>query len=539
MKNRKILLVVSLVLALAMTLTGTLAYLTDTDSEVNVMTLGNVDIEQHEMKRADGIANDAELKEGNLVPFVDGIKLYPAYAADPATAYDASASAIKWGPYVSAEDAEDYLFDDAKLVGAVDKIVTVENKGASDAYVRTLLAIEMPDGMDNKIKILRHNDDIDWVELGKIELDGTTYMVWSATYQQPLAAGETSVPSLLQVALSHEANNEDVAKLGETFEILALTQAVQVQNLESLAPEKALNVAFNGGEDAIAPATLVQWFSEAEGLPVTVVTDADELAAALAKGGTVLITEDVTVSETMKIAKGTSVDLVLADADLNFAVDNNGKASAIINNAGELTLSGNGTLTFVAEDPDLSSIPAYATNTITNTGTLTIESGVTVENGSDGGASYAVDNHGVFYLNGGTLTAKRCALRVAKYNQDNVLFEMNGGLVEGATPAWIQLPGSNASDAPHITVIINDGTFQTTKASSYDNDILYTYSYGNSHANTSITINGGEFLGGVVSVGSGYKGDVATVTINGGTFEYDVMQWLADGGTNVLYPANK
>ena len=41
---------------------------------------------------------------------------------------------------------------------------------------------------------------------------------------------------------------DDYANLGDTFEILALSQAVQVQNLESLTPEKALNVAFNGGE---------------------------------------------------------------------------------------------------------------------------------------------------------------------------------------------------------------------------------------------------------------------------------------------------
>ena len=34
-------------------LTGTLAYLTDTDEDVNVMTLGNVDIEQIEQQRGE------------------------------------------------------------------------------------------------------------------------------------------------------------------------------------------------------------------------------------------------------------------------------------------------------------------------------------------------------------------------------------------------------------------------------------------------------------------------------------------------------
>ena len=251
-----------------------------------------------------------------------------------------------------------------------------------------------------------------------------------------------------------------------------------------------------------------------------------------------MVVEDIKVTETLNVAAGKNVEIILSDADINYGVDNNGKAAAIINNKGNLTISGNGTLSFVAADPDMAAIPGYATNTITNEATLTIEAGVTVTNGSNGGASYAVDNKGVFYLNGGTLKGERCALRIAKYNQDNVVFVMNGGLVEGATPAWIQLPGSNASAAPTITVTINDGTFKTTKASSADNDVLYTYSFGNSHANTTVTINGGNFLGGTVSIGSGYKGDAPALTINGGTFEYPVLQWLENDECDTLTSGN-
>ena len=90
-------------------------------------------------------------------------------------------------------------------------------------------------------------------------------------------------------------------------------------------------------------------------------------------------------------------------------------------------------ISFVAADPDLAAIPAYATNTITNEGTLYIGAGVTVKNES----------------------------------------------------------------------------------------------------------NGGEFLGGTVSIGSGYKGDAPTLTINGGTFDHDVIQWLENDESKVLYQANK
>ena len=63
MKNRKLLLIVSLVLALTMSLGGTLAYLQDSDVDVNVMTLGNVQIEQHEYQR---VEKDGKYETGTI-----------------------------------------------------------------------------------------------------------------------------------------------------------------------------------------------------------------------------------------------------------------------------------------------------------------------------------------------------------------------------------------------------------------------------------------------------------------------------------------
>lgn len=270
------------------------------------------------------------------------------------------------------------------------------------------------------------------------------------------------------------------------------------------------------------------------------VTTEEELRNALSAGGDVVLGAEITVTSTLTVAKNTSVVLNLNGHNLSYTVDNNGKASAIIINNGTLEIEGNGTISFKATDPDVDyspeGFPTYATNTITNEGTLTIGEGVVIANGSDGGASYAVDNKGSFTMNGGKLVGNRCALRVAKYNQDNVYFEMNGGIITALTPGWIQLPGGDGNVAPTITVEINGGVMQTTKTSSMENNLFYTYSYGNSHANTKITVNGGEFLGGVVSIGSGYKGDAPTLTITGGTFEYDVLKWTSDS-SEVLYAA--
>ena len=51
MKKTTLLMVLSMILAVALGVGSTMAYLQDTDEDVNVMTLGNVDIEQHEFER--------------------------------------------------------------------------------------------------------------------------------------------------------------------------------------------------------------------------------------------------------------------------------------------------------------------------------------------------------------------------------------------------------------------------------------------------------------------------------------------------------
>lgn len=257
-------------------------------------------------------------------------------------------------------------------------------------------------------------------------------------------------------------------------------------------------------------------------------------------GCTLKLIRDITLTNTATIAKNTAIKMDMNGYNLHYAVDNDGKAAAIIANNGDLRIENSSNeesmISFVAADPDMAVIPGYATNTITNEATLYIGAGVKVTNESEGGASYAVDNKGKFTLNGGTLLGNRCALRIATYNQDDVQFQMEGGLVKALTPAWIQLPGNDSSAAPKITVTINGGDFICTKAE--EGDVLYTYSFGNSHANTVINIAGGNFLGGTVSIGSGYKGDVPTLNITGGTFDHDVVQWLANDQFDVLYRAN-
>lgn len=221
-------------------------------------------------------------------------------------------------------------------------------------------------------------------------------------------------------------------------------------------------------------------------------------------------------------------------------------AACLIENKGKLEVVGSGSITFLAKYPDVNwgegqanLYPTYATNTITNRGQLVIDGNVTIENQTQvGGAVYAIDNYGGSSLtinNGSVKKAVRGA--AIRLFGDNTNLTVNGGEIEGSTAVWIQLPGSSFANTPNMNVTINGGKLISIKEQG---DLMYTYTFGDSHADVKIEINGGEFLGGYVSVGSGvHKEDIPQFTINGGTFEYDVIQWLGGDEYKVLYKANK
>ena len=115
--KRIISLVLAVVLVAAIAVGGTMAYLQSEDSDVNVMTLGNVAIEQHEY----------EWKEDELVDFTQEKPLYPYVGT------------FGW----ENTDKDCGAYRRFTMENVVDKYVTVENTGKSDAYVRTFIALEM------------------------------------------------------------------------------------------------------------------------------------------------------------------------------------------------------------------------------------------------------------------------------------------------------------------------------------------------------------------------------------------------------------
>ena len=251
----------SLVLVAALAIGGTVAYLQDDDSDVNVMTLGNVKIEQHEYERkvgADGNYTTATIDgvtSYELKDFTQGKPLLPA------TEIDANGNPYNFGAgnwdntVVRMTQVGSYggmqVFTSKN---AQDKFVVVENTGKTDAYIRTIVAIEIGDASASLIGTSYHQT---WTknEVGPIVVDGNTYFVYEYVYNGAngtrhdngiLPAGDTAYPNLSQVYITAAATNEDMVKLdgngNGTLDILVVSQAVQADGFANA--ETALNAGF-------------------------------------------------------------------------------------------------------------------------------------------------------------------------------------------------------------------------------------------------------------------------------------------------------
>ena len=279
-------------------------------------------------------------------------------------------------------------------------------------------------------------------------------------------------------------------------------------------------------------------------------------AVAAAEGETVTMLADVELTESLVIAAGKEVVLDLNGKTVSMA-DASGKGAYAIKNNGNLTIVDNsdantGKITFNSTTPDNSF--GYATSTIGNGGSLTVESG-TIENTTVGGASYAID--GIWHtdeasltINGGTIVANKIAVRQVPFSATaNNVVTVNGGTLTGAT-AGLQLFNTN-NDAKLAEVNIHGGEFNgtyafytsfTSAAASEDvtinidggefNGYLYLYNgkNGSDEYPMTVSVTGGTFNGGAYIYTMDANGDeVAIPSITGGTFANDVTDYCADG----------
>lgn len=262
MSKRTLTMMVAMLAALLIATTGTLAYLTDTDGAVNVMTIGNVDIEQLEYERVedengDWISTGEEDKYGytpdEIQEFTQNKPLLPAVYQDGKEKWDDRVDGHQqsWGQLESEAGnpapGSNQLFDDS-VQNVVDKFVFVENTGKTPTYVRTWFAFEQGDLTADEYETLIHtNGDKDhwsWETVGTdVEIDGNKYVVAVATYMGPtsnptgiLEPGYVTYPSLLQLFMDPTATNEDLEAVDGNdtgaYEVLTFSQAIQATGFE-------------------------------------------------------------------------------------------------------------------------------------------------------------------------------------------------------------------------------------------------------------------------------------------------------------------
>lgn len=239
-------------------------------------------------------------------------------------------------------------------------------------------------------------------------------------------------------------------------------------------------------------------------------------------GDTISLIRAIDVTDTLVIEKGKSVTIDLHGNDIRM-VKPCEKTSCAISNLGELTLKdsvGDGEIYFKDSD-ETPGDPSfgYGTNTITNSGKLTID-GVTIINDTNGGSSNAVDNApgSTLIVNSGDISSHKVTIRVRSASNVTI----NGGEITGSRAVQIHIfENSNAT-----TLTIKGGTLN----GGAENLALYSYAYGNcTFAKTTVNITGGTFNGDV-AFGGGNKTEKENVNITGGTFNGDLGRYLANNG---------
>ena len=313
MKKRLLITIVAIALVLSTAIGLTLAYLTDRDSDVNVMTVGKVTVAMDIQERgANGLQDFTQEKE--LRPFVAQTN------ADDETG-------------LAAKDAYGMPSTETAM-NFIDKIVTVENTGRNNAYIRVLVAV--PAAVDSVVHIVDGNgvdvdaddNDVDpaygWTKTtaANMTINGIDHVVYVYT-SSVIAPDQEMAPVIAGIYLDSKVDFDDETKTWITrgttdynydapvainwdfdngVEIPVYTQAVQVDGFLNAAD--AFTTAF-GDTVANNVTTIVNpWIKTA-----FVKTEA-ELNAALnnANVATVVLTKDIELTNAIEISRSVIID---------------------------------------------------------------------------------------------------------------------------------------------------------------------------------------------------------------------------------------
>jgi len=258
---------------------GSFAYFQDSDDSVNVLTVGNVYIEQEEYERdATGSLKSGITHAKFAIPVVGPM------------AWDETGLEINGASCRVLTD---------ELKNVVDHIVTVENTGKCDAFVRSVIAVEAP-GYDAEkwIHVNLNPDGVAYTEWFPLQIDGKEYICCTATYTEEIASGVKAQPSMVQIFLDWAADNDYCAKFGGSWEILVKSQAVQADGFPDAVT--ALNTVFGEVSQSNNP-----W----EDLVIITGNEPERLIEALNSGKEIVFVTDIVEIPNIFDGKGGKVTM--------------------------------------------------------------------------------------------------------------------------------------------------------------------------------------------------------------------------------------
>ena len=215
--KRAILLCIAIVVSLV-AVTSTLAYFTDQVQADGIVASGNINIFQHEYEHA----KDADgNKLDTLQPYTQSQLLYPG--------------------------------------SDIDKIVTVENAGKNNAYVRTFIAVpSYYDANGNSISWLSLNKNAaapEWIwadtPITNVTIDGEVYDIYYATNKEILAPGATTEASLLGYHISEQVGYKDGSYVFNLPDGTAVPLSSERDFKILVATEATQAIVFENAEDAM------------------------------------------------------------------------------------------------------------------------------------------------------------------------------------------------------------------------------------------------------------------------------------------------
>lgn len=378
-------MVLSVALLASLAIGGTVAYLSNDDGAVNVMSVGNVFVEQHEQQRVkdrDGKSQKDTNGKIKLENYDNNRQIVPAV----------------WKEQVKEEVViGDYTLKmrDQSVRNYVDKIVTATNTGTTGAYIRTIFAIpealdvkevspETSPGTDgaaatytgfdtdpgtNAVDQWLHwngvsdNDTTkkngwfwgkekdngewpdnanDWyfVDNVEIEVDGEkrVYDIYVATNKNVIKAGETTAPSFLGFYIDKAVDNEKDAdgniyytfkdKNGDEHNLGDITK-LNILVMTQAVQAEGFTDAWAALDDVFGPITKTShpWINGAESDTVKVSTS-DELkkafaaAATAGKEVTIKLENDIALDGTLTIPAGADVVLNMNGKKISMPKEN-------------------------------------------------------------------------------------------------------------------------------------------------------------------------------------------------------------------------